>query len=94
MVRLSSERASGVGETMSIVTLSPATAAAIGHALNQDFYGAETPERMAWIVLLLRKLEDRAEWFPRGKWATIQEIECQLDVCAEKALPVSEKVHV
>lgn len=71
---------------MSIVILSPATIAGIGQALDQDFCGAETPERMAWVVLLLRKLEDRAEWFPRGKWATIQEIERQIDVCVDREL--------
>lgn len=61
------------------VSLSTSAAAGIGLALDQDVYGVETPERMAWLVLLLKKCEDRPEWFPHGKWATIQNIEKQLD---------------
>lgn len=64
---------------MSTVSLSSSAAEGIGKALDQDVYGVETAERMAWLVLLLKKCEDRPEWFPRGKWATIQEIERQLD---------------
>ena len=65
------------------VSLSPATAEGIGRALEQDVYGVESPERMAWLVLLLRTREDKPEWFPRGKWATIQHIETQLEAAAE-----------
>ena len=64
---------------MSTVTLSGTTAEAIGHALDQDVYPVENASRMAWLVLLLKKCEDRPEWFPRGKWATIQHIEQQID---------------
>jgi hypothetical protein len=39
----------------------------------------ESLERGAWIALVLRQLEDTAERFPCGKWATIQRIERQLD---------------
>ena len=34
---------------------------------------------MAWLVLLLKECEDRPEWFPKGKWATIQHIEGQIN---------------
>jgi hypothetical protein len=57
--------------------------------LNQiglgKFFGLETPERMAWVVLILRELDDRPEWFPRGKWATIQWIEESLHRIAKSA---------
>jgi len=33
---------------------------------------------MAALVLVLRELEDRVEWFPHGKSASIQHIEEQL----------------
>ncbi|MDR5729689.1 MAG: hypothetical protein RB191_19915 [Terriglobia bacterium] len=61
------------------ISLSNSAAEGIGKALDQDVYGVETAERMAWLVLLLKKCEDRPEWFPRGKWATIQHIESQLN---------------
>ena len=33
--------------------------------------GAE-PREWAWIYFQLEIAEDRAEWFPKGKWATLQ----------------------
>ena len=63
------------------IIMSLRTAEAIGHALKQDFNTTELPERMAWIVLRLKRLPE--EIFPYGKWATIQEIERQLDECAD-----------
>ena len=65
------------------INLSPRVADGIGKALNQDFYRVETPERMAWAILILKKLDDNEDWFPHGKWAIIQNIEAQLDVCAD-----------
>ena len=65
------------------VEISGRTADGLGRALDQDFCRIESPERMAWIVWLLRRLEDRPEWFPRGKWATVQEIERQLGLIAD-----------
>jgi hypothetical protein len=64
---------------VSEVSLSRSATEGIGKALNQDVYGVETAERMAWLVLLLKSREDLPEWFPRGKWATIQHIESQLN---------------
>ena len=53
-------------------------------ALDQDFNRVETPERMAWIALLLRRIVDTEEFFPMGKWATIQSIESQLNAAADQ----------
>jgi len=36
---------------------------------------AGNSESWAWWWFRLREMEDRPEWFPRGKWATIQRIE-------------------
>jgi hypothetical protein len=35
-------------------------------------------ERWAWILLLLKESQDQPDWFPKGKWATIQFLETQL----------------
>jgi hypothetical protein len=75
----------GAAIPLDSITISTRTAEGIGLALQQDFYPIETPERMAWVVLVLRQIEDRSEWFPCGKWATIQHIERQLGYCAESA---------
>jgi hypothetical protein len=32
----------------------------------------------SWVCFLLREAQDRPEWFPHGKWATIQRIESLL----------------
>ena len=56
-------------------------------ALGQDFNKIETPERMAWIVWLLKKVEDTDEFFPMGKWATIQDIEQQLEAISFNYFP-------
>jgi len=34
-----------------------------------------SPKDWAWMWFQLREAEDKLEWFPRGKWATIQVIE-------------------
>jgi len=65
------------------ITLSSQAAEGLELALDQDFGRVESPERMAWIVLLLKLLPEKPEWFPRGKWGTIQHIEGQLALCAE-----------
>lgn len=33
----------------------------------------------AWLYFLLRQAPDYAEWFPRGKWATLQVLEASID---------------
>jgi hypothetical protein len=72
----------------STVSLSPAAAKGVGSALDQDVYEVESAERMAWLAVLLRKCEDRSDWFPRGKWATIQHIEGQVDQAADEYLEI------
>ncbi len=44
-----------------------------------DLFSWVSLERAAWMFFVLRSLPDRPEWFPKGKWATLQEIERQLD---------------
>lgn len=65
---------------------------ALSLALGQDFNRMELPERMAWILLLLRKMPDDEAVFPHGKWATIQNIEGQLDRAASDHLAEKAKV--
>jgi len=45
-----------------------------------------TPENWAWIWFQLRRAADRLEWFPRGKWATLQHIERLLNECAQASV--------
>ena len=61
------------------INITSMAADGMGLALGQDFNRVESPERMAWIVLLLKHIEDTGEHFPHGKWATIQSIEVQLE---------------
>lgn len=54
------------------------------NAMSQDMLGivngyidsayVELPEAL-FIIELARRAEDKAEWFPHGKWATIQAIQ-------------------
>jgi len=67
------------------VSLSERTVDALNLLDIGSFYGVMLPDDIAFTVLILRRLEDRPEWFPRGKWATIQEIERQLGLCADAA---------
>ena len=39
---------------------------------------ASLPEHWAWMWFLLREAEDRPEWFPKGKFATLQFLEQRL----------------
>jgi len=47
---------------------------------------ASTPEAWAWLVYQLRAAIDLPEWFPKGKWATIQQIEEYLQIEAVELL--------
>lgn len=67
------------------VSISRATAAELSKLGLGDFAVCETPQRMAWVVLVLREIADTDERFPRGKWATIQHIEGQIHRCAVRA---------
>jgi hypothetical protein len=66
------------------VTMLRSTAEAIRSALGEDMSCAEMPERMAWIVAVLKELPDSDEAFPHGKWATIQALESQVQEAAAK----------
>ena len=65
------------------IKLTSFTAEGLERALGQDFHRHELPDRMAWVVWQLKEIEDKPEFFPCGKWATIQEIERQLEKAAE-----------
>lgn len=73
------------------VRLSASSAAGASLALQQDIHVWTDNERMAWFLMLLRRCEDKEEFFPRGKWATIQEIENQLNREADALLAELEK---
>jgi hypothetical protein len=51
--------------------------AVYGDELMLDGIGGATAA-WAWIAFLLRESPDRPEWFPKGKWATIQFLETEL----------------
>lgn len=67
------------------ITLLPATALALSELGLGTFQTVETPERMAWVVLVLCELPDEPQFFPHGKWGLIQHIEDQLDDAARAA---------
>jgi hypothetical protein len=69
--------------TPDTILLSPIAAGALSGIGLGDFFTVEQPDRMAWVVLVLKRLPDMSERFPRGKWATIQSIEQQLNSCAD-----------
>lgn len=39
-----------------------------------------------FVVEIAKRAEDNSDWFPRGKWATIQHIEGKIDAEISKAL--------
>ena len=39
------------------------------------------PQVWAFLFFQLREAEDRPEWFPKGKWSTIQKLETLLIEC-------------
>jgi hypothetical protein len=56
--------------------------------LPEDIIGADlpvflSPERAAYLVFKLREVPDSEDVFPRGKWATIQDIESKVTACAK-----------
>jgi hypothetical protein len=48
---------------------------------------ASAPELWSWICYQLWASQDRPEWFPKGKSATIQAIQSRLLEEAQKSLP-------
>uniref|UniRef100_A0A6H2A250 Uncharacterized protein n=1 Tax=viral metagenome TaxID=1070528 RepID=A0A6H2A250_9ZZZZ len=65
------------------VSLTNKTVTGLEKALGQDFNRVELPERMAWVVYQLKLISDTEEYFPYGKWGTIQAIEDQLNDIAD-----------
>ena len=66
------------------IHISKKTAEALSSIDLGDFNAWESKERMAWVVLILKKLPDTEDVFPMGKWATIQNIEKELDDLANQ----------
>lgn len=62
-----------------MIRLTEKTAQALSGLKIGKFGVSEEPDRMAWVVLILRKLKDEPHVFPRGKHLTILEIERQLE---------------
>jgi hypothetical protein len=65
-----------------MIRITEKTAQALSGLKIGKFGVSEDPERMAWVVLILRKLKDEPHVFPRGKHLTILEIERQLEHAA------------
>lgn len=43
----------------------------------------EHPDVAAAVIVLAAEAEDRPEWFPRGKWATIQALQARVEAGRE-----------
>lgn len=54
-----------------------------GHASVLDSGAAE---QWAWLTFQLSQAPDKEEWFPSGKWATIQRIQDLLAMEAKESL--------
>ena len=65
------------------VSISGVTAEGLSAIGIGDIGTCETVERMSFVVVILRRLPDRCEWFPLGHWATIQRIEEQIDAAID-----------
>jgi hypothetical protein len=50
-----------------------------------EFGRYNDPGRMAFVAAICKHLPDNPAHFPKGKWATIQHIEEQVQLCAEHA---------
>jgi hypothetical protein len=55
-----------------------------------DLYFYAQPEQIAWLSFKLKAVEDRAEYFPHGKWATIQRLQTLLDEAQDVAFELAE----
>lgn len=68
------------------IELSSATRDGLNSLDMYDVQRVNSPEWMAWFVKLLKYVPDDEKVFPRGKWATIQSIEQQLEDCARETI--------
>lgn len=62
-----------------------------GHTAVLD---SGTPESWAWLVCQLQQAADREDWFPSGKWATIQAIQDRLSMLAKASLELADPAGV
>ena len=65
--------------TVDAITLSPLSAEGLSSIGIGDFDRINDPVRMACVVFVLPNIRDDPVFFPKGKWATIQEIQSQLN---------------
>lgn len=49
-------------------------------------------EYAAWLTFALRKVEDRIDWFPSGKWATIQKLQSFFETQTEWCQPTCKDI--
>lgn len=66
-----------------VITMSKETADSLTALLGMKIWPLDTAERLSWIVRILRHMSDVPEFFPKGKWATIQHLEDQLEDAAK-----------
>ncbi len=75
-----------------VIRVSNETSDALSTLGLGDFYTTMTGERAAFLVLIMIQLPDRPEWFPKGKWATIQSMAKQLEAEAtEIAMAINDR---
>jgi hypothetical protein len=73
------------------VSISDQSAEAFNRLGLGDFYTIMPARDMAFLAIILPMLDDRPEWFPKGKWATIQHIQQQITDISEK---ISNHINV
>lgn len=73
------------------IELSPLAAEGLSRIGIGDFDRFTDPTRMGCVVFVLPHIPDAPDFFPKGKWATIQEIQRQLNqyglAIAQRAAP-------
>lgn len=68
---------------MKSINISKDVATGLGIALGKKVSTHESPARMAWLVLIAKQIPDKETFFPRGRSATIRDIESQLEEAAQ-----------
>jgi len=64
------------------------------HDLEALYEGAcHDAECCAWLFFILQSAPDKVDWFPRGKWATLQALEGHLHAAGEKQLAAFLPIH-
>jgi hypothetical protein len=63
--------------------------AAIGeHGYNLTYVA---PELALLVIEVAKRAEDKPEWFPRGKWATVQAMQAQVERELSKLFCLAEE---